>query len=276
MKRDVICDLCSSKASAEGIYDPISCSQSINWLIEQIREANADYERLSKQKVVATDRARDARLKIASMNKRRTQLQAEIEEYEYNYETTRRICEYKLKMNAANENLYRTKQTAAISPENLEQQLYVAKNKLGANQMKYNSLLSTYKEKHRRAAELDKRKKTFSGHTSALGCDLREMQERVRVLQGRQQFHKYNMENMQNEMSAIEDVIEDAESRSILAEQYVISLQTHRDTITEEFDQLHVKRLDAIDHFEELKRLKKEIMKKYNISHPSQMLARKR
>ena len=113
----------------------------------------------------ASHRLREAKQKIMSMNKKRMLLAQEIEEYEKNYETTKNICDYKLKLYAANTNIQRKGQTTASQIADLETKLYQAKNRLSSNTMKYNSILSEYKDQRRRMADVEKRKgKSGSPH----------------------------------------------------------------------------------------------------------------
>lgn len=75
-------------------------------------------------------------------------------------------------------------------------------------------------------------------------------------------------------MEELVRIIEDAETRTMLAEQYHISLETHRDAIMVEIGTMRAKRFDAMDKVEEIKRLRAQLMRKHNISHPSQLLKR--
>jgi len=243
--------------------------------MNQIREANDDYEKATREKTDANYRLRDAKLKIAAMNKKRMLLEREIEEYEHNYVSTKNYCEYKLKIFAANRNMEQKEESTAGALAELESRLYQAKNLLANNTVKFNSIFSEYKERRRRLADTQRRKEKSSGFNTSLGNDLREMQMRIEELQSRHSFRQEKMAAMEAEVSRIADVIEDAEMRTSLAEQYHISLETHRETILEELGNMKTKRYDAVDKTEEIKRLRKELMKQYNVSHPSQLIAKR-
>ncbi|XP_066934184.1 LIM domain-binding protein 3-like isoform X3 [Clytia hemisphaerica] len=273
-QRDKICDECSSVASASGIYDPISCSKSINWLLNQIREADTEYEKFTREKNVAAHRYREAKLQIAAMNRRRGHVEQEIEQYEFDYERTKRICEHRVKVCAANQNLRQKSHATVETVANLESKLYQAKNRLSSNTMKYNSVLSEYKERGRRLTDFQKRHLKAAGYNQSLTSDLNEMQARVETLQGRHVFRQHKMEAVAKEMEELADVIEDATTRTELAEQYHFSLEINRETLLEEINTIKTKRYDALDKIEEIKRLRTQIMRQYNISHPSQLLKR--
>ena len=243
--------------------------------MNQIREANDDYEKATREKSDANYRLRDAKLKIAAMNKKRMLLEREIEEYERNYVSTKNYCEYKLKIYAANRNMERKEELTAGALADLESHLYQAKNMLANNTVKFNSIFSEYKDRRRRLAEMQKRKQESSGSNVNMGNDLREMQLRIEELQSRHVFRQQKMAAMEEEVERIGEVIEDAEMRTALAEQYHISLETHRETILEELGNMKTKRYDALDKTEEIKRLRKELMKQYNVSHPSQLIAKR-
>lgn len=243
--------------------------------MNQIREANDDYEKATRENNDAKYRLRDAKLKIAAMNKKRMLLEREIEEYERNYVSTKNYCEYKLKIYAANRNMEQKEEVTAGALAELESLLYQAKNMLANNTVKFNSIFSEYKEKRRRLADAQRRKQESNGSNANLGNDLREMQIRIEELQSRHVFRQQKMAAMEVEIERIGEVIEDAEMRTSLAEQYHISLETHRETIMEELGNIKTKRYDAMDKMEEIKRLRKELMKQYNISHPSQLIAKR-
>ena len=242
--------------------------------MNQIREANQEYEKFTRDKQAAATRYREAKSKVAAMNRKRSLLEQEIEEYERDYERTKTICDYKVKVNAANCNMRQKEEATADAVAALETKLYQAKNQLSTNTMKHNSLLSDYKERRKRVIDARKRSYKADVCNESLTNDLKEMQTRAEVLQERHAFRGQKMEAVSREMDELVRIIEDAETRTVLAEQYHISLETHRDTIMEEIGTLRAKRFDAMDKVEEIKRLRAQLMRQYNISHPSQLLKR--
>ena len=223
---------------------------------------------------MAAHRYREAKLQIAAMNRRRGLIEQEIEQYEFDYERTKRICDHRLKVCAANQNLRQKSHATAETVAKLESKLYQAKNRLSSNTMKYNSLVSEYKERRRRVIEFQKRHQKAAGYNQSLMSDLNEMQARVETLQGKHVFRQHKMEAVAKEMEELADVIEDAATRTELAKQYHFSLEINRETLLEEINTLKTKRYDALDKIDEIKRLRTQIMRQYNISHPSQLLKR--
>ena len=135
-------------------------------------------------------------------------------------------------------------------------------------------MLSEYKEIRKRVIDARKKKYKADGYNESLTNDLKEMQTRAEVLQERHAFREQKKQAVAQQMEELVRIIEDAETRTMLAEQYHISLETHRDAIMVEIGTMRAKRFDAMDKVEEIKRLRAQLMRKHNISHPSQLLKR--
>lgn len=242
--------------------------------MNQIREANQEYEKFTRDKLAAATRCREAKSKVISMNRKRSLLEQEIEQYEKDYQRTKSLCDYKVKIHAANCNMQQKEEATADAVATLETKLYQAKNILSTNTMKHNSLLSEYKEIRKRVIDARKKKYKADGYNESLTNDLKEMQTRAEVLQERHAFREQKKQAVAQQMEELVRIIEDAETRTMLAEQYHISLETHRDAIMVEIGTMRAKRFDAMDKVEEIKRLRAQLMRKHNISHPSQLLKR--
>ena len=242
--------------------------------MNQIREANKEYEKFTRDKLAAATRYREAKSKVISMNRKRALLEQEIEESEREYQRTKSRCDYKVKVHAANCNMRQKEEATADAVATLETKLYQAKNILSTNTMKHNSLLSEYKDIRRRSIDARKRKYKADGYNDSLTNDLKEMQTRAEVLQEKHAYREQKKEAVAQQMDELARIIEDAETRTELAKQYHISLETHRDTIMVEIGTMRAKRFDAMDNAEEIKRLRAQLMRQHNISHPSQLLKR--
>ncbi|XP_057297447.1 PDZ and LIM domain protein 5-like isoform X2 [Hydractinia symbiolongicarpus] len=264
-RHGVICNQCSSMATTSGMNDPIVCSQSINWLIEQIREANVTYESATSKNADSMERYRVAKMSMAAMNKKRTRLEAEIEEYERNFLTTKRLAEYKQKVFAANANLTQNEKKLTTKISQVESSLNASRSSLSTWKSKLDVISENYRSKKKRLNQLLAAQKQHRGVTQAVEGDLWEMSERIKALQVKDDLRQLRMNALVDEINVVANNTKEVESRSLLAEQHLASLRLYQETIDEEYMQIRIQTLDARDSVELAKRKKKDLMRQNHI-----------
>lgn len=252
-------------ATTSGMNDPIVCSQSINWLIEQIREANVTYESASSKKADSMERYRVAKMSMAAMNKKRTRLEAEIEEYERNFLTTKRLAEYKQKVFAANANLTQNEKKLTTKISQVESSLNASRSSLSTWKSKLDVISENYRSKKKRLNQLLAAQKQHRCVTQAVEGDLREMSERIKALQVKDDLRQLRMNALVDEINVVAINTKEVESRCLLAEQHLVSLRLYQETIDEEYMQIRIQTLDAQDSVELAKRKKKDLMRQNHI-----------
>lgn len=270
--KDMICSECSSISSAVGIYDPIVCSQSINWLIEQIREANTIYGTATIQKNEAAKRLIEARAKAIELKKKIPETENRIEQNEKRYEKKKRVADYKQKIYAANTNMHHRQEHFADKILVLEKNLHQSTNRLSAWRTKLNMVMEDYKEQCKRLEEISKRRNFSNRRINSLRQHLTEMVNTVNTISDKQEFLDRKIPLLNEELDSINELLYDAETREMLAEQHVSSLRTYKETIKDEFQQKHIAVLDLKDRLELAKRKKKDLMRKNNIGHSYQLV----
>ena len=238
----------------------------------QIREANEVYEQ-------ATIRKRDELIRLSEAKKTADQLyekiaktEGKIMRREKKYEEVKKTVEQKQKIYAANKILNSNEIRFSDKVAKVEKDLYNGKKNLFDWQDELRHVLTNYRSKCDQLHSIQRRREAHKAHISALQTDLKEKGARMKIFVGKKEFRQRKIQVMLEEMKSLEKMKSDGEVRAILAEQEVVSLQTFHETLSEEYQQQHIRLLDLKDQVERARRRKNNLMRKLNISHPMQFV----
>lgn len=269
---DAICDICSSVASSRGVYDPIVCSKSINWLKKQIGEANAIYEISTRKREEEQTRYLEAKQKMMSYNKKRAMIEEQIEHQDRDWGNMKKMVDYKLKVHAANANICVKAENFDEKIQQVETNLISSREKLNGWQTKLTAVVEDYRDKRNRLEEIKRRKKESHGRVNALESELLKMEHHMKVLNGKKSFRKMKLEASEQELESIEEEIKEAESRQMLSEQHVVSLGIYKETIEHEYRQQKIHTKEMMNELKNMKLIKQKILQNRNVGQSAQLV----
>ena len=259
-------------ASADKVFDPLQCSLSINWMIQQLNEVNSVSAAAARQISENNLRIKKARLTISKANIERAALTEKIVLCEKELVKVSQAFEMKQKVLAAAVNLRSVNKKFVANVQILQSDLDTAKCKLYSWQSTLAEIMAGYKIKCDRLEIAQQRRLDLHVQTNELQATLNEMNKRIKELKRKQEARSQTGFTMLEEVKLLESAVEEIETRKIFAKQHFESLGLYEEMLKNEHLQQRVANLNLQDEVELAKRKKKEIMRQLNISHPMQVL----
>lgn len=243
--------------------DAVTLAKSINWLDEQICEAERNYLECSASKQVALDRIRVAKISADRMRERRAEVQERIELIERRYGKLKQKMDYKQNLVEASENV---REHSAAAQERFAKQIHVceedlqtARSRLVGWRNHMRNLAQEYGEKKQKVMELQQRQSGKSQKLSSLEAQASTSRHLKGQFETRTSVHESRCHKLHVQAEQMELKIKHANNRAGLARERIQAMASVHEAKEAELARLKQRSQEGKTQFEGARRRRKEL-----------------